>query len=47
MCLAIFFFGRRVLAGTLLRRRARRRRVARALAERAADLRVQLPQVCS
>jgi hypothetical protein len=40
-----YFFGRRVLAGTLLRRRARRKRVARGLGERAAGLRVQLPQV--
>ena len=40
-----YFFGRRVLAGTLLRRRARRKRVARGLGERAAGLRVQLLQV--
>jgi len=42
-----YFFARRVLAGTLLWRRARRRRVARGLGERAAGLRVQLPQVRS
>jgi hypothetical protein len=45
--LRFYFFARRVLAGMLLRRRARRRKVARGLAERAAGLRVLLPQVRS